>query len=156
MYWDANNLYGWAMIQPLPVTDFKFLTKKEINKFDLNFISKNSQIGYILECDLEYPEELHDLHNDYPLCPEKIEISPDMLSRYCNDIANKYGIKVGEVKKLIPNLSNKVKYVVHYRNLQYFLSLGIKLIKVHRILNLNNLIGYKNMLSLIQKNTRKY
>ena len=156
MYWDANNLYGWAMIQPLPVTDFKFLTKKEINKFDLNFISKNSQIGYILECDLEYPEELHDLHNDYPLCPEKIEISPDMLSRYCNDIANKYGIKVGEVKKLIPNLSNEVKYVVHYRNLQYFLSLGIKLIKVHRILNLNNLIGYKNMLSLIQKNTRKY
>ena len=57
-----------------------------------------------------------------------------MLSRYCNDIANKYGIKVGRVKKLIPNLSNKVKYVIHYRNLQYYLSLGIKLIKVHRVL----------------------
>ena len=57
-----------------------------------------------------------------------------MLSRYCNDVANKYGIKVDKVKKLIPNLSNKVKYVVHYRNLQYYLSLGIKLIKVHRIL----------------------
>ena len=57
-----------------------------------------------------------------------------MLSRYCNDITNKYLIKVGGVKKLIPNLSNKVKYLVHYRNLQYYLSLAIKLIKVHRIL----------------------
>ena len=57
-----------------------------------------------------------------------------MLSRYCDDIANKYGIKVAGIKKLIPNLSNKVKYVVHYRNLQYYLSLEIKLIKVHRIL----------------------
>ena len=74
------------------------------------------------------------MHNDYPLCPEKIEVSSDMLSKYCNDIANKYGIKVGGVKKLIPNLSNKVKYVVHYRNFQYYLSLRIKLIKVHIIL----------------------
>ena len=89
MYWDANNLYGWAiMIQPLPVSDFKFLTKKEINTFDLDSIDENSSIGYNLECDLEYPEELHDLINNYPLCPEKIEISLDMLSRYCNDIAN--------------------------------------------------------------------
>ena len=57
-----------------------------------------------------------------------------MLSRYCNDIGNKYGIKVGRVKKLIPNLGDIIKYVVHYKSLQYYLSLGIKLIKVHRIL----------------------
>ena len=87
MYWDAINLYGWAMIHCLLVSDFKSLSEKEINKFDLNFISENSEIGYILECDLEYPEELHDLHNDYPFCPEKIEISLDMLSRHFNDIA---------------------------------------------------------------------
>ena len=136
MYWDANNLYGWAINQPLPNCGFKFLNEKEINEFDLNFISENSETGYILQCDLDYPEELHDLHNDYPLCQEKIEISVDMLSRYCDDIANKYGIKVAGIKKLIPNLSNKVKYVVHYRNLQYYLSLEIKLIKVHRILKL--------------------
>ena len=66
MYWDANNLYSWAMIQPLPVSDFKFLSEREINRFGLDSISENSEIGYILECDLEYPEELHDLHNDYP------------------------------------------------------------------------------------------
>ena len=69
-------------------------------------------MGYILECDLEYPEELQDLHNDYPLCPEKTEISSHMLSRYCSDIANKYNVKVGGVKKLIPNFSNKFRYVV--------------------------------------------
>ena len=60
-----------------------------------------------------------------------------MLSKYCSDIANKYGIKVGSVKKLVPNLRDKIKYVVHYRNLQYYLSLGIKLIKIHKILTFN-------------------
>ena len=134
MYWDANNLYGRAMSQPLPVSDFKFLTKKEINKFNLDSISENSEIGYILEVDLQYCKELHDFHNDYPLCPEKIEISSNMLSRYCSDIANKYGIKVGGVKQLIPNLGEKVKYVVNYRNLQHYLSLGMKLTKIHKIL----------------------
>ena len=59
-----------------------------------------------------------------------------MLPKYCSDIANKYGIKVGGVKKLIPNVGDKVKYVIHYRNLQYYLSLGIKLVKIHKILKL--------------------
>ena len=94
MYWDGNNLYGWAIIQPLLVSDFKFLSEKEINRFNLDSIDENSSMGYILECDLEYCKELHDLHNDYPLCPEKIEVSPDMLSKYCSNIASKYGIKV--------------------------------------------------------------
>ena len=94
MYWDGNNLYGWAIIQPLLVSDFKFLSEKEINRFNLDSIDENSSMGYILECDLEYCKELHDLHNDYPLCPEKIEVSSDMLSKYCSNIANKYGIKV--------------------------------------------------------------
>ena len=125
---------GWAMIQSLPASDFKFLSEKEINRFNLDSIDENSGTGYILECDLEYCKELHDLHSDYSLCPEEIEVSSNMLSIYCSDIANKYGIKVGGVKKLIPNLGDKVKYVVHYRNLQYYLSLRMKLIKVYRIL----------------------
>ena len=106
MYWDPNNLYVWAMIQSLPVSDFKFLSEKEINKFDLDSIDKSSSIGYILECDLDYCKELHDLHNDYPLCPEKIEVNSDMLLKYCSDIANSSGTKVGGVNKLIPNLGD--------------------------------------------------
>ena len=107
------------LIQPMPISDLNFLTKKEVNKLDLYSISENSSIGYILEVDLEYCSELRDKHSDYPLFSEKIDISLDMLSKYCSDIDNKYGIKVGGVKKLIPNLRGKAKYVVHYRNLQY-------------------------------------
>ena len=97
-------------------------------------ISEKSLIGYLLEVDLEYPDELHKLHNDYPLAPEKLAVSGDMLSKYCKEIADKYEIKVGDVKILIPNLGNKTSYVVHYRNLELYLSLGMKLTKIHRAL----------------------
>ena len=133
-YHDANNLYGWAMSQYLPYSGFKWSNQKEISDFCLNSISENSSIGYILEAGLEYPSELHDLHNDYPLAPEKFEISQNTLQKYCLSFANKYGIKVGGVNKLVPNFDNKSKYVVHYRNLQLYLSLGMKLTKVLRIL----------------------
>ena len=74
------------------------------------------------------------MHNDYPLSPEKLDISQDILSKYCSDIAEKYGIKIGGVNKLVPNLGNKRKFLFHYRNRQLCLSLGMKLSKVHRIL----------------------
>ena len=131
MYWDANNLHVWAMIQDLPYGGFKFLSEKEIKVFSWDSIPKNSPIGYILEVDVEYCRELHDLHNDYPLCPEKIEVNYDMLSKYCKEIADWYGIKVGGVRKLIPNLGDKVKYVVHYKNLKHYLSLGMKLVRIN-------------------------
>ena len=98
-YLDENNLYGWAMIQYLPYSRFKWLDQKEISNFCLNSISENTSIGYILEVDLEYPSELHDLYNDYPLAPEKLEITQNMFSKYCHCIANKYGIKIGGVNK---------------------------------------------------------
>ena len=123
MYWDANNLYGWAKIQDLPNEGFKFLSEEE---------SKNSKIGYILEVDLEYCKELHNIHNGYPLCPEHIEVGYKMLSKYCKDTVDRHGIKVGCVKKLIPNFYDKVRYVVYYKNLLYYLSLGTKLINDKR------------------------
>ena len=67
-------------------------------------------------------------------CTKKIAVSSDMLSNYCRKIADKYEIKVGDVKKIIPNLSNKPNYVVYYRNLQLHLSLGMKLNKIHGVL----------------------
>ena len=74
------------------------------------------------------------MHNDYPLAPEKLAVSSDMLWKYCKKIADKYRIKIGDVKKLIPYLGNKTKYVLHYRNFQLCLSLGMKMTKIHRVL----------------------
>ena len=134
MYLDANNLYGWAMSQHLPTGGFKWLTEKQINKIDLTQYNEASEKGLILEVDLEYPKELHDLHNDYPLGPEKVKVTDSMLSGYCKKIQNKFKISTGLVHKLIPTLCDKQKYVLHYRNLQLYLDLGLKLKKVHGIL----------------------
>ena len=130
MYFDMNNLYVWAMSNYLPYGGFKWLQNGD--SFDVNSISEKSPIGYIFEVDLEYPDELHVLHSDYPLAPEKLPIPYDMLSDYCKKIAGKYGIKV-DVEKLIPNLGNKTNYVLHYRDLQLYLSLRMKLTKIHRV-----------------------
>ena len=80
-------------------------------------IKTDSSTGYVLEVDLEYPQKLHDIHNDYPLAPEKINIPKELLSNYCLKIANVHNIITGTVKKLVPNLMNKNNYVIHYRNL---------------------------------------
>ena len=108
--------------------EFKCL--KNIDEFDVMSLSEKSLIGYLLEVDLEYSNELHKLHNDYPLAPEKLAVSSDMLSK-------SYEIKFGDVKKLIPNLGNKTNYVVYYRNIQLYLSLGTKVTKIHRVLKFN-------------------
>ena len=110
---------------------------KNVDELDVMSINKKSDVGYFLEIDFEYPNELHELHeshNDYPLTPEKLAVSNNMLSTYYKKIADEYDIKVDNVKKLIPNLRNKTKYVLHYKNLQLYLSLGMKLTKIHRAL----------------------
>ena len=103
-YLDANNLYGWAMLKPLPVGDFKWMNKEELENW--------MDYPCVLEVDLEYPGELHDAHNDYPLAPERLQIN--------------------KVEKLIPNLSDKTKYVLHRENLKLYLELGLKLKHIHR------------------------
>ena len=87
-----NNLYGWAMSEYLPYEGFKWL--KNIDKFNVMSISEKSPIGYFLEVELEYPDELHELHNDYSLPPEKLAVSSDMLSNI--------------VKKLLINMRSKL------------------------------------------------
>ena len=134
MHFDVYNLYRCAMSQCLPYGGFKWMTDAEINRFNIALVGEDSPLGYILEVDIKYPDELHDLHNDYALAPEKIKVSADMLSKYCSDIAKKYDIKIGEVNKVVPNLRNKTKYIVHYKNLPLYMSLGLKVTKVHRIL----------------------
>ena len=87
MYLDANNFYGWAMSQYLPTGNFKWMGDKKIKKIDLGKYKEDGKKGLILEVDLEYPQELHDLHNDYPVCPEKVKVLNDMLLGYCKKIA---------------------------------------------------------------------
>ena len=114
MYLDANNLYGCAMSEKLPIHSFKWLTSGEMEKlFNNRVVQVWEKTPCILEVDLEYPENLHDLHNDYPFCPERVE---------CKN----------GVEKLIPNLRNKTKYVIHYKNLIQCLKAGLKLKKIHR------------------------
>ena len=91
-----NNLYGWAMSECLPYGGFEWL--KNVDGFNVNSIIEKSEIGYFLEVDLKYSNELHELHYDYPLAREKLAVSSDMLSKYCKKIADKYEIKVGDIK----------------------------------------------------------
>ena len=106
-YLDANNLYGWAMCENLPVRDFQWMSEEELRAG----CWEHSRVPCILEVDLEYPKDLHNLHNDYPLAPERITING--------------------VEKLIPNLNNKEKYIIHWGNLKQYLDLGLKLTGVH-------------------------
>ena len=99
-------------------------------------VSENSLRRYILELDLEYPDKLHELHNDYPLASEKLKNSRDMLSRYCSDIADQYGINVGGINKLVPNFAaiDKIKLV---------LTLDKPICAGFSILDLSNLLMYQ-------------
>ena len=117
-YLDANNLYGWAMIQPLPTGGFKWVG--DVSKFTpekIARLAKRGSKGYLLEVDVKYPKELHDLHNDLPFMCEKM--------------------KINKVEKLVPNLYDKKKHVIHIRALDQALKHGLILEKVHRVIEFN-------------------
>ena len=117
-YLGANNLYGWAMSQKLPVNGFKRI--EDVTEIDEKFTKSyddDSDKGYILEVDVKYPRKLHDLHNDLPFLPKRI--------------------KIDKCKKLVCNIRNKRKYVVHIRSLKEALNHGLKLKKIHRLIEFN-------------------
>ena len=103
-YLDTNNLCGYAMSKFLPTSGFKWIDPKE---FDLNKYFSNSSKGYILKTDLEYPKELRELHNDYSLTLDKIEIKGQMLCSYHLNVADHYNIAIGSAKKIMPNFFDK-------------------------------------------------
>ena len=119
-YLDANNLYGWAMSQKLPVNGFKWLDSDKINEINEEFIKnydENNDKGYILEVDVKNAKRLHELHSDLPFLSERM--------------------KIDKCKKLVCNLSNKKKYAIHINSLKQALNHGLKLKKIHRIIELN-------------------
>ena len=111
------QIYGWEKSQKLPVDGFKWIEKDDLLKFDENFIknyNENSDIGYILEVDVEYPKSLHTLHSDLPFLPERM--------------------KINKCRKLANTVQDKENYVVHIRTLKQALNNGLGLKKVHRVI----------------------
>ena len=123
------------MSKILPTSGFKWIDAEE---FDLHKYASNSTKGCVLEFDLEYPKELWELHNDYPLAPDKIEIKIEILSECQLKILDLYNIPIGDVEKLVPDVFDKGKYVIHYWNLQFYWRLGLKFKKIHCILDSTN------------------
>ena len=113
-YLDANNLYVWGMSQKLPYKNFRWMDEAVLDDLVPTQLDAEGDTGYMLQVDLEYPKDLHDLHNDYPLAPEALTIN--------------------KIDKLTPNLNNKTKYILHLKNLQLYLSLGLRLTKIHKVL----------------------
>ena len=130
-YLDANNLYGSAMSQPLPSCGFRFLQPDEIEALSgVVELSDDAEDGYIFEVDLSYPQHLPDAHDDYPLAPDSLEIDRDM----CSPAHQAVFSQTAPQRKPTPNLRDKVRYVVNYRNLKLYLQLGLVVIRILKVL----------------------
>ena len=120
MYLDANNLYGWAMSQKLPINGFKWVEKSRLSRFNEMFIKnydQNSDKGHCFEVDIDYPKKLFNVPKDLPFLTERK--------------------KLNKVEKLICSIEDKEKYVMHIKVLKQALNYGLVLKKVHRIIQFN-------------------
>ena len=124
-YLDANNLYGWAMSQPLPTGEFPWVEFNESKdlKHIVNELAKCEDHGYLLEVDVAYPRKLHDYHNDLPFVCAKM--------------------KINGVEKLVPNLYYKRKYVAHIKALNQAIDHGLVLEKIHRAIEFKQSVSKK-------------
>jgi hypothetical protein len=133
LYLDANNLYGKAMMEPLPVGGFCWMERSELDLARILKIKTSASEGCILDCDLEYPSSLHEHHIDFPLAPHKHSVRRQELSKFAREICAKHNLKgsVGSEKLMATFLPRK-NYVLHYRNLQLYVKLGLKVTRIHR------------------------
>jgi len=134
VYLDATNLYGNALCQYLPQGEFQWLSDREIIDFDVTSIADDADYGYMIECDLSYPNYLHDSHNAYPLAPGSLKIEDSMLSDYSRELKNELNMKGKSQTKLCSDLGPKKNYVVHYRNLKFYVKHGLKIDNIRRVL----------------------
>ncbi|KXZ46501.1 hypothetical protein GPECTOR_43g938 [Gonium pectorale] len=133
-YLDANSLYAWAMQRPLPVGGFEWADPAAFTREKIMTLDDEGSRGYVLMVDLAYPPELHEAHNLYPLAPEHMLVTEDMASPYNHRVAAACRLSLGECHKLVPNLHDKQNYVLHYTNLKTYLGLGMRLLRVHKVI----------------------
>ena len=135
LYIDANNLYGWAMSQYLPIGEFEelnFPEEYELEQIveDLRFIPDDNEYGFFIECDLLYPAEIKEKTKNFPFCPYQTKADPDLFSAYMNNV-NQPSYK--PTSKLMCDVTNKSKYMIHYRMFKFYLNQGMKVTKIHTI-----------------------
>ena len=135
LYIDANNLYGWAMSQYLPTSEFEkldFPEEYELEQIveDLRFIPDNNEYGYFIECDLEYPAEIKEKTENFPLCPYQTKADPNLFSEYMNSVKQP---NYKPTEKLMCDLTNKYNYMMHYRMFKFYTQIGMKVTKIHTI-----------------------
>ena len=133
LYIEANNLYGWAMSQYLPTSEFEKLQLPEeyiLDQIveDLRFIPDNNEFGYFIECDLEYPAEIKEKPENFPLCPYQTKADSNLFSDHMNSVKQP-NYKLTE--KLMCDLTNKYNYMMHYRMFKFYTNLGMKVTKIH-------------------------
>ena len=133
-YVDANNLYGASMSSKLPTGNFRWMTEKQIADLDVSKVDPEGDTCYIVNCDLDYPADLHNLHNDYPLAVESKVVQEEWLSPHNRDFLKKNKEKFLPSRKLVPDLTNKRNYVCSLKNIQFYLKHGLILKKIHRVL----------------------
>lgn len=146
------------MMQKLPKSDFKWMTEDEIGKFDMDLIDTDGDLGYIIECDLKYPQKIHNnFHNCLTLAPEFLEITEQNLSPYARKALIDSGCKEKySDSKLVTTFYDRKNYVLHSKNLKLYTDLGMKLIKIHRILTFKQeafIAPYIEMCTLARKNS---
>ena len=136
LYIDANNIYGWAMSQYLPTGEFEILPLNPCNYNleqlveDLLQIPDDNEYGFFIECDLEYPVEIEEKTKNFPFCPYQTKADPNLFSGYMNNV-NQPNYK--PTSKLMCDLTNKSKYMIHYRMFKFYLNQGMKVTKIHTI-----------------------
>lgn len=133
------SVYGSAMSEPLPLKDFDFCRPHELRAFEREVastgtldIADDAETGYMFEVDLTVPDDVHDYLNEYPLAVEKMVVTDDMLSDTTLAMKRKFGFRGPSTEKLVPNLLPKRNYILHYRNLKFYLAKGLKLERIIR------------------------
>ena len=144
---DANNLYGNALRRKFAYADYKYLSPEEITAIDWQTIDTEGDHGYFVVCDLHCPPDVQKKTRNFPLAPETVELTYDMLSPYSKDVNRRKNLTLkpdsqkpdhySSCRKLIAHFNDKVEYVVHFATLKFYLEMGMEITRIHRV------IGFK-------------